>query len=181
MFVVLLFVLPIVELYLIVQVAGSTGVLETIAVLVAISLLGAWLLKHEGLGILDRLQARLDQGQLPTNELVDGLLIMLGAALLFTPGFLTDIVGLFLLLPPTRAPVRALTIRHYRRRFERGDLAGVAAFGAPGFARMRFSTNRPSPSPSSRSGDIWDVETVSDDGVGGNDAGHPQPPELGRP
>jgi UPF0716 protein FxsA len=172
LFVVLLFVVPIVELYLIVQVAGSIGALETIFVLVAISLLGAWLLKHEGLGVLGRIQARLDQGQLPTNELVDGLLIMLGAALLFTPGFLTDVVGLVLLFPPTRVPVRALTVRHYRRRFERGDLAGAAVFGVPG--SMRFYS-----SGSSRGrGDIWDVESVEDEDPG---RGPSRPPELGQP
>jgi UPF0716 protein FxsA len=116
---VLLFVLfigvPIAELYVLLQVGHAIGVLDTLALLVLVSIVGAWLAKREGLGVLRRMQAALDAGRVPGAELVDGFLILLAAALMLTPGFLTDIVAIFLLLPPIRAVMR----RELRRRFVR--------------------------------------------------------------
>lgn len=110
----LFLVVPIAELYVIVQVAGGIGVLETILLLIAISIAGAWLVKWQGLVTLARVQRRVASGQLPTAELVDGMLIILAGALMLTPGFLTDTVGLLLLLPPVRVPVRQLLLRRFR-------------------------------------------------------------------
>ena len=99
-------VTPIVELAVIIQVAGSTGVMNTIGLLILVSLVGAWLVRREGLGILRRAQAELAKGRMPGRELVDGLLVLLAGALMLTPGFVTDAVGLALLLPPVRAARR---------------------------------------------------------------------------
>jgi UPF0716 protein FxsA len=109
--VVLLIAVPIVELWVIVQVAGEIGVLNTIGVLLAVSVLGAWLLKQQGLATWARLQATLASGEMPAKEITDGALILFGGALLLTPGFVTDVVGLLLLFPPTRAIVK----RFFRR------------------------------------------------------------------
>jgi UPF0716 protein FxsA len=109
-------VLPIVELTVIVQVAGEIGVPETILLLIAVSVVGAWLCKREGLGVLRRIQAALDRQQLPHREVVDGALILFAGVLLVTPGFLTDLLGIVLLLPPTRALVRASVLASFRRR-----------------------------------------------------------------
>lgn len=109
--VVLLIAVPIVELWVIVQVAGEIGVLNTIGALFAISVLGAWLLKQQGLATWARLQTTLARGEMPTKEITDGALILFGGALLLTPGFMTDVVGLILLFPPTRAIVK----RAFRR------------------------------------------------------------------
>ena len=105
--VVLLLVMPVVELAVIVQVAQEVGVLETFALLIAISIAGAWLLKQQGLATWQSLQATMARGQVPTKEATDGALILFGGALLLTPGFVTDAFGLVLLIPPTRALVKS--------------------------------------------------------------------------
>ena len=113
-------VTPIVELYLIVQVAGEVGVLNTIALLILVSVVGAWLVRREGLGILRRAQEEMAQGRVPGRELVDGLLVLFGGALMLTPGFATDALGLSLLFPPTRVLLRAVASRWFGRRMASG-------------------------------------------------------------
>ena len=92
---------PIVELYVIIQVAQVIGGWETMALLIVESILGAWLMKRQGRGVLARIQTSLDDGRMPTKELVDGGLILFAGALMLTPGFITDILGFVLLVPPT--------------------------------------------------------------------------------
>ena len=107
----LFLVVPIVELAVIIQVGQAAGVWNTIGLLVLMSLVGGWLMKREGLGVLRRVQRSVEQGRVPGTELVDGLLILVGGALMLTPGFLTDVLGLSLLLPPVRAVVRRVAAR----------------------------------------------------------------------
>lgn len=116
--VLLLLALPIAELYVIVRFASVFGVLDTLAVLILVSVVGAWLVKRQGLAVLRRIQQQVQAGRMPTKELVDGVLVLLAGALLVTPGFLTDVAGVLLLLPPVRAAVRPLVLRRYRRRVD---------------------------------------------------------------
>jgi UPF0716 protein FxsA len=118
--VVLFLVLPIAELYILLQVAHGIGVLNTIGLLILVSMVGAWLCKREGLAVLRRIRTSLDRHELPGREVVDGALILLAGALLVTPGFLSDCLGIVLLLPPTRAVVRGVVMGFLARR------AGVA-------------------------------------------------------
>ncbi len=113
--VVLFLVVPIAELAVILQVGHAIGVFNTLALLILVSVVGAWLAKREGLGVLRRMQRAVQAGRVPGTELIDGFLILLAGALMITPGFLTDIVAILLLLPPVRAVVR----RELRRRFAR--------------------------------------------------------------
>lgn len=113
---VLFLVVPFVELFVLLQVGQAIGALDTIALLVLVSIVGAWLVKREGLGVLRRAQERVAAGTVPGRELVDGVLILFAGALLLTPGFLTDVVGILLLLPPVRAALRGTTLRWLRRR-----------------------------------------------------------------
>jgi UPF0716 protein FxsA len=114
---VLLFILvPIAELYVIVQVGQVLGVVNTLALLVLISFTGAWLMKREGITTWRRAQRQFESGLVPGRELVDGALILLAGALLLAPGFITDFVGLLLLLPPVRAGVRGATRYRLERR-----------------------------------------------------------------
>lgn len=113
---VLFLVVPFLELFVLLQVGQAIGVFDTIALLVLVSLTGAWLVKREGLGVLRRAEERVATGAVPGRELVDGVLILLAGALLLTPGFLTDVVGILLLLPPVRAGLRGRTVRWLRRR-----------------------------------------------------------------
>lgn len=107
-------VVPLVELAVIIQVGQALGVVDTILLLILVSALGAWLVKREGMGVWRRFQQQVAAGALPGNEIVDGVLILFAGALLLTPGFVTDLVGLLLLFPPFRATFRAAL----RRRFE---------------------------------------------------------------
>jgi UPF0716 protein FxsA len=130
--VVLFIVVPILELWVIIEVGSLIGVAPTLALLLAGALLGSLLLRHQGRGAWRRFNQAIDERRFPGREVVDGLLIAIGATLLVTPGFLTDIVGLLLLTPPTRAIARALLRRFAGRRFVvMGGPAG-AAYGAAG-------------------------------------------------
>jgi len=116
-----LFILvPIAELAVIIQVGHVIGVLDTLALLVLVSVTGAWLVKREGLAVLRRIQRQLDAGVVPGSELLDGALILLAGVLMLTPGFITDVVGILLLLPPVRAGVRRAVRHRLARRVALG-------------------------------------------------------------
>ena len=124
---ILIFVVaPLVELAVIVQVAGTIGAFNTIGLLIAVSIVGGWLAKREGLGVLRRSQAALDRGQVPGTELVDGGLILLAGALMIAPGFVSDVLALLLLIPVTRAILRVPVVRYVTRH---GRLAVTNRFG----------------------------------------------------
>lgn len=107
-------VVPIVELYVIIQVGSAIGALQTITLLIVIGVIGAWLVKREGRNALARIQQQLRVGQLPANEVIDGGLILFAGALMLTPGFITDLLAISLLFPPTRAVVRGILRRRFR-------------------------------------------------------------------
>lgn len=109
-------VVPFVELFVILQVGSAIGALNTIGLLILVSALGASLVKREGLAVLRRAEDRVRAGAVPGRELVDGVLILFAGALLLTPGFLTDVGGILLLLPPVRAALRGATTQFLRRR-----------------------------------------------------------------
>ena len=102
---------PLAEILVIVEVAQRTGILETIALLLIVSILGAWLVKSEGMGVIRKIQFQLVQGQIPNKELLDGGLILIAGVLMLTPGFITDVIGLLLLFPLTRPIIRRLFFR----------------------------------------------------------------------
>ncbi len=131
---VLFVAIPAAELYVILQVGHAIGAVETVAVLIAVSFLGAWLCRLQGFAVLGRIRGALDEGRLPTRDLQDGALILLAGALLLTPGFLGDIAGILLLLPPTRAIARTFLARVLRGRLQ------VATVGAPGPSAFGFGS-----------------------------------------
>src|SRR2546421_9758413 len=103
--VVLFIAVPIAELYVIIKVGEAIGALPTIAILVADSIAGSALLRSQGRSAWRRFNQALAAGRPPAREVLDGALIIFGGAFLITPGFITDVVGVILLLPPTRALV----------------------------------------------------------------------------
>jgi UPF0716 protein FxsA len=116
---VLLFLaVPFAELFVIIKVGEAVGVLWTIVLLVGMSVLGAALVKREGLAVLRRAQERIQYGEVPGEQLLDGVLILFAGALLLTPGFLTDAMGVLLLLPPVRFGLRRAARRRLQRRVE---------------------------------------------------------------
>jgi UPF0716 protein FxsA len=114
---ILLFIaVPIAELFVIIQVGEAIGVWWTIGLLIADSLLGSWLMRHQGRAAWRRFNEALQAARVPAREVLDGALVIFGGALLLTPGFITDILGLILLLPPTRAIVRTVLARRLAHR-----------------------------------------------------------------
>jgi UPF0716 protein FxsA len=133
--IVLFIVVPLAELYVILQVGEAIGALWTILLLAADSVLGSLLLRSQGRTVWGRFNAALTEGRMPHREVIDGVLVVFGGAFLITPGFLTDIVGIMLLIPPTRALIRRLVVRRIGRRVARGVV------GAEGRPRRRPPQN----------------------------------------
>lgn len=114
---VLLFVgMPILEIYVILQVGQAIGILPTLALLVVDSLVGAWLMRSQGRLVWRRFTTALEEGRPPAREVLDGALVIVGGALGLAPGFVTDALGLFLIAPPTRAIVRRALVARLARR-----------------------------------------------------------------
>lgn len=126
--VVLFVAVPIVELFVILQVGQLIGVLPTIALLIADSVLGAVLMRSQGRAAWRRFSAALSAGRPPAREVLDGVLVIFGGALLLTPGFATDVAGLLFLIPPTRALLRRVLVRRLAQRMV---VAGASAFARP--------------------------------------------------
>jgi UPF0716 protein FxsA len=125
-------VIPLVEIYVAVQVGHAVGALDTIGLLIVISIVGAWIARREGFAVIQRVRQRVDQREVPGRELVDGLLILVGGLLLMVPGFVTDGIGLLLLLPPVRAGVRAWLTRRFSVMTLGGPPGPPGPSGPPG-------------------------------------------------
>ncbi len=167
MVLVLLLLLPILELFVFVQVAGSFGFLNALVGAIAATFVGIWLVKQQGLGVLRRANEKVARGDAPTDELVNGTLLLVAGILLLTPGSVTGATGLLLLLPPVRALLRG----SLRRRFAAGPIVIArstrigGAFGpGPGFPGGGF--------PPSRRGDVLDADSWEEPPTG------PDRPEL---
>jgi len=102
---------PLMELYLLIQVGSLVGVEITIGIVVVTGLVGAWLARFQGLKALNEVRASLSVGEMPADALIDGLLILVAGAVLLTPGLLTDALGFGLLIPRGRRIVRSLVRR----------------------------------------------------------------------
>src|SRR3954462_15795934 len=109
--------IPIAELWVILQVGEAIGAVPTILLLAADSIIGSMLLRSQGRAVWRRFQLAMQEGRMPHREVLDGVLVIFGGAFLITPGFLTDVLGVILLLPPTRALVRGALARGAGRRF----------------------------------------------------------------
>ncbi len=117
-FVALSIVVGVVEISVIIQVGQWIGFLNTVGLLLLVSLLGAWLVKRQGLGVVARIREQRSAGRLPAAEVFDGALILVAGVLLVIPGFVTDALGLLLLVPPIRAVARRFLTRRVLREVE---------------------------------------------------------------
>ncbi|MEA3293417.1 MAG: FxsA family protein [Euryarchaeota archaeon] len=99
---ILFIVLPFVELYILIELGSSIGTLPTLGIVVLTGIAGAALARHQGLSVLRRIQTEMSFGQMPGDVIFDGVLVLIGAVLLITPGILTDTTGFLLLIPVTR-------------------------------------------------------------------------------
>jgi UPF0716 protein FxsA len=107
----LFFIIPLVEMIILIEVGGMIGPLLTIGLVVLTAICGVWLLRLEGMATLTRVQEKLQRGEIPETELLEGIMLIIGGALLLTPGFATDIVGFVCLVPGLRRPLAARIIR----------------------------------------------------------------------
>ena len=114
--VLLFIVVPLAEIYVLIQVGEAIGPWWTIGILIADSVLGSVLLRMQGRAAWRRFGDAVQAGRVPAREVIDGALVIAGGVLLLTPGFLTDVLGLALLLPPSRALVRRMLVRRLARR-----------------------------------------------------------------
>ena len=147
-----LLVVPIVEIFVIIQVGQVIGGWPTVALLIAESALGAWLVKREGRRAWNALQTSLQTGKLPGRELTDGALVLIGGTLLLIPGFVTDIFGFFFVLPFTRPLARRLVTRFVSRR--------ATTLAPPAFTP--FMPGNPT-QPRPPSGDVIQGEVIDPD------------------
>ncbi len=113
---ILFLLVPFAELYVIYKIGDAIGYWWVFAILAADSLLGAYLLRSQGRAVWRRFNRTLSEGRVPHREVVDGVLVIFGGAFLITPGFLSDILGVLLLLPPTRSVFRRIVVRRLGRR-----------------------------------------------------------------
>ena len=143
--VVLFITVPILELFLIIQVGQAIGPWWTILLLVAASIVGSLLMRSQGRAVWRRFNDTLAAGRPPAREVLDGVLVIFGGALLLTPGFASDIAGLLFILPPTRAALRRVLVQRLTHRMV------VAGSGA-------FAARRTRPRP-----DDWDVDGTATD------------------
>lgn len=171
--VLLFIVVPIAELYVIIQVGGLIGVWPTLLLLLLDAIVGSWLLKHEGRAAWRRFNEALAERRLPAKEVADGFLVILGGALLIAPGFITDIFGLLFLIPPTRALARKVLYRVTVGRVAIVGFPGGAVSGSWGGGRRRG----PESGDGANRGYDYDVdaEEVGED----DDFDHRLPPPSG--
>lgn len=113
-------IIPFCELYLLIEVGSRIGALPTLGLVILTGFAGAYLARMQGAQALMRVRSSLDQGRMPTEELIDGLLILIAGIVLLTPGLITDCAGLVLLFPPTREPVKAWLKRWFTEAAKRG-------------------------------------------------------------
>ncbi len=106
------------ELALIIKVGTKIGVLDTILLIIFTGIAGAYLARSQGISILSRIQAQLHSGILPTDQMLSGLLVLAGGLLLLTPGFITDLLGLLLIVPVSRERIKAKLKEYLRHKLE---------------------------------------------------------------
>jgi UPF0716 protein FxsA len=150
---------PLVECWLLFQIYQQTSLAATLALVLATGALGAWLARRQGLRAISRLQSQMSQGQLPTESLGEGFLILIAGVVLITPGILTDLFGFALLVPPIRSVVRRWLTSRLRRsvRFKSTPPFQGGASGSPGFESWQEapSGERPADDPQ-----VIDVEVI---------------------
>ncbi|MBX5470351.1 MAG: FxsA family protein [Thermoleophilaceae bacterium] len=116
---VIFILVPLVELYVILKIGDLIGIVPTLALLVADSLLGSWLLRSQGRAVWRQFRRALNEGRVPHREVLDGVLVIFGGAFLITPGFITDVIGALCLFPFTRPLMRRLVARRLGLRLTR--------------------------------------------------------------
>lgn len=159
---ILLFTLiPALEIYLLIQVGGVIGGLNTILIVVVTGIVGATLAKAQGLAVLYKIQNDLSQGQIPTDQILHGLLVFGGGLLLLTPGFITDILGFSMVIPGTRHLIATALKQYFQNGIKNGNIRFTNfGQGQSGFKSYTFYSSSQSPFEESTN-----TEFISDENV----------------
>jgi UPF0716 protein FxsA len=115
-------IIPALEIGLFILSGNTIGVIPTMILIILSGIIGAYLVKYQGLETLRKVRLQLQNGIIPRKEIVDGICILFGGILLLTPGFITDIIGLILLLPPTRIMVKPLILKQFKKWIDRKSI-----------------------------------------------------------
>ncbi|MDX8129319.1 FxsA family protein [Methylomonas sp. LW13] len=115
-------IVPFVEIYVLLQVGGLIGAFPTILLVVFTAVLGAWLLRRQGFTTWQRFQSGLAQGEIPAYEMIEGPILLVGGALLLTPGFFTDLLGFACLIPTLRRKIAQYIIEHHLLQTQMGSV-----------------------------------------------------------
>jgi UPF0716 protein FxsA len=113
---------PAIELYLIIRVGSIIGALNTILIIVFTGILGAYYAREQGFKVVSSIQLKMEQGTVPGDDLVSGAMLLVGGALLITPGFITDFLGFSLIFPPTREAIKVGVRRYLERKVREGEV-----------------------------------------------------------
>ena len=114
--------IPLIELAVLIRVGKGIGAISTIAIVLVTGVAGAWLARAQGMGVLRRIRKAINDGSPPSSELVDGAFILVGGALLLTPGLLTDLGGFFCLVPGMRVIIQRWVVRKIIKRIDQGAI-----------------------------------------------------------
>ena len=120
--IILFTILPALELVLLIKIGTIIGVAHTFALIILTGVLGAYLARLQGFSVLRNIQANLQQGIMPKEDLIDALLIFVAGIVLLTPGFITDAAGLLVLFPATRGPVKRFIKDRFNKWIENHDI-----------------------------------------------------------
>ena len=115
-------VVPAIELYLIIKVGSVIGALNTIFIIIFTGILGAYYARQQGFRVVNNIQWKMQQGTVPGDDLVNGAMLLVGGALLITPGFITDFAGVSLIFPPTREAIKIGVKRYLEKRVRQGEV-----------------------------------------------------------
>ncbi|RFU65980.1 FxsA family protein [Peribacillus glennii] len=121
-FLLILIALPTVEIAVLLFTGRTIGFWPTLALMISTGVIGAYLAKQQGLETLRKAQEQMRYGQVPGSALLDGICVLVGGTLLLTPGFVSDLFGLFLLLPPTRKIIKPLLLKLLRNMIDKGNI-----------------------------------------------------------
>ncbi|MDD2366174.1 MAG: FxsA family protein [Desulfuromonadaceae bacterium] len=115
-------IVPIIEIWLLIKTGRVIGALPTVAILLSISMIGAWLARSQGFRTINSIRNDLSSGRMPAAHFLDGAIILAGGILLLTPGFFTDFIGLFFLFPVTRTFLKRMLRVWLEQKFLRGEV-----------------------------------------------------------
>lgn len=115
-------IIPVLELALLIKIGSIIGTFNTILIVILTAVLGAYLFKMEGLGVMERMQKSMQDGIFPGDEIINGVIILVAGALLLTPGFFTDVFGFLMVIPFSRKFFKKIAVRYIRKKINPDEI-----------------------------------------------------------